>query len=69
MIGKEEDVQKLKDILRKKFPNLSNEEIEKNTIQLIELAIFLVHQRTGQHPKHTEKPKEEFFKKIVREPP
>lgn len=43
MLEKERDVQKLKDIIRKKFPDLQSEEIEKRANELLEVGLFLVH--------------------------
>jgi len=42
MVGNSEEIQKIKDLLKKKKPQLSDEEINKNSNQLYQLGLFLV---------------------------
>ena len=56
MLGQEQDVQKLKDIIRKKFPELNNEEIEKISNQFMELGYFLVRLQIKKYLKPREPP-------------
>ncbi len=44
-----EEVLELQDFIRKKFPQLTNEEIEKISHQLLELGIFLVRRKIQKH--------------------
>ena len=52
MFENEADVQKLKDFIKKKFPKLSNEEIEKRANQFSELGYFLVHLPVAKQTKN-----------------
>lgn len=51
-----EEVQKLKDLLGKKFPKLNNEEIEKISNQFMELGYFLVRLQIKKYLKPREPP-------------
>ena len=69
MVENTEDVQKLKDFLKKKHPQLSEGEVEVKAQNLYELGLFLVRLKVKQHSKPSKSPKAEGFKQIVREPP
>lgn len=45
MLENEEGVRKLKELLKKKFPQLSDSEIEKIALNLYELGLFLVRKK------------------------
>ena len=64
-----DEIQKLKDFLRRKNLGLSEEKIEKNSAQLLELGFFLVRLKVKQHSKATEKPKDEDLEQKTGEPP
>ena len=51
MFEHEAEKLKLQELLRKKFPQLNNEEIEKISQQLIELSFFLVRLQIKKHIK------------------
>jgi hypothetical protein len=49
MFGNETEVLKIQELLKKKFPNLKIEEIEKNSLQLMDLGHFLVRIKVEKH--------------------
>lgn len=69
MIENDEKVQKLKDFLKKKNPQLSNNEVEEISKNLYELGLFLVRLKLKQHSKPPKPDEARGFEQITREPP
>ncbi len=69
MLENEEGVEKLKVYLRKKFPQLSDSEIEKIAPNLYELGLFLVRLKVKEHSKQSKPQNAEGFEHITEKPP
>ena len=65
-----EEAQKLlQDFIKKKFPQLNNEEIEKISNQLLELGFFMVRLQLKKHSKTEKSEDEENFNQTTFHPP
>ena len=64
-----EETLKLQDFIRKKFPELNSEEIEKISNQFMELGFFLVRLNIEQHSKAIETQNTESLEQGTRESP
>ena len=49
MLENQAEVLKLQELLKKKFPELKNEEIEQRANQLMEIGVFLVRLKIKKH--------------------
>ena len=64
-----EEALKLQDFIKKKFPELKSEEIEKISNQLMELGTFLVRLRVKKYTEASVSKDEESFSQPIDRPP
>lgn len=69
MLQGEEEVQKLVDFVRKKFPQLNSEEVDKISHQLMNLGFFLVRLRIKKYTEASASKDEENFSQPIDRPP
>lgn len=69
MVEHKSGVEKLREFLKEKFPQVDDKEIEEIADNLLGIGFFITRFKRKQHSTHVNPQNEVGFRKIMREPP